>query len=184
VLWFADEVLPLVRAAVPEFTLDIVGSSPPPAVRRLARAPGVHVIGRVPDPRPWLRDAAIVVVPLRAGSGTRLKILEAWAAGRPVVSTTVGAEGLDAAHGRHLLVADDAPGFARAVRRLLADPRLRDRLAHAGRTLAEERYGWPSVVRVIEEVHAEVQSRRAHTTSTGNQSPALAPALAPAQNPR
>src|SRR5690606_39552678 len=83
VLWFADEVLPLVRAAVPEFTLDIVGSSPPPAVRRLAHVPGVHVLGRVPDPRPWLRDAAIVVVPLRAGSGTRLKILEAWAAGRP-----------------------------------------------------------------------------------------------------
>ncbi len=179
VRWFVRDVLPLVRAAVPEFTLDVVGSSPPRAVRRLARVPGVHVLGRVPDPRPWLRDAAIVVVPLRAGSGTRLKILEAWAAGRPVVSTTVGAEGLDAVHGRHLLLADDAPGFARAVRRLLADPGLRDRLARAGRTLAEERYGWPSIVRAVEEAHAEVQSRRAHTASTGNQSPALA--LAPAQ---
>jgi len=181
VLWFVREVLPLVHAAVPEFKLDVVGSSPPPAVQRLARVPGVHVLGHVPDPRPWLRDAAIVVVPLRAGSGTRLKILEAWAAGRPVVSTTIGAEGLDAVHGRHLLMADDAPAFARAIRRLLADAGLRDRLAREGRRLVEERYGWPSVVRAIEEAHAEVQSRRAHRTSTGNQSPAPAPALAPAQ---
>ena len=118
--FFCREILPLIRAEEPEVTLSIVGRAPTPAVRRLAAEHGVEVTGRVDDVRPYMRDAAVYVVPLRIGGGTRLKIFEAMAMGKAVVSTAVGAEGLPVDGGEHLLLADEPRGFARGVVRLSA----------------------------------------------------------------
>ena len=130
------EVLPQVRAAVPAFELTVVGANPPQALLDGAGGLGIDVVGRVDDVLPHLHRAALSVVPLRAGSGSRLKILESMAAGVPVVSTTRGAEGLAVEAGRHLVVADGAEDMARAVVDLLGDPARRGVLA------AEARAGW------------------------------------------
>jgi polysaccharide biosynthesis protein PslH len=156
VRWFCAEVLPRVRAAVPGFVFTVVGSRPVSAVRELGRLPGVRVTGRVAETRPYVRDAAIAVVPLRAGSGTRLKILEALAMGRPVVSTTLGCEGLDTVDGAHLAVADSPEGFAERVVRLLRHDGERARLGRHGRQLVAERYGWTASVARLEATYEEL----------------------------
>ncbi len=145
VVYFCRQILPHVASQVPDVTFSIVGRSPTAAVRRLADGDRVTVTGRVDDVRPSLHGAAVAVVPLRIGGGTRLKIFEAMAAGTPVVSTTVGAEGLPAVAGRHLLVADDPDGFARAVVTLLRSPEARQQLAAAARTHVAERFDWQAV---------------------------------------
>ncbi|RAQ94957.1 glycosyltransferase [Thermogemmatispora tikiterensis] len=142
VLGFARQCWPLIRERMPAVEWWIVGRNPPRSVRRLARLPGVTVTGTVPDVRPYLARASVVVVPLRIGSGTRLKILEALAMKRAVVSTTLGAEGLAVASGRHLLLADTPDDFVRAVLLLLEDARRRQALAEAGRRLVEQAYSW------------------------------------------
>jgi glycosyltransferase involved in cell wall biosynthesis len=114
----------------------------------------------VDDLRPHLSAAAVVVVPLRLGSGTRLKILEAWAMGRPVVSTALGAEGLDGVAGRHLLIADDPAEFASAVLRVLGEPALASELGRAGRALAAERYSWSGAARALEGFFKQALARR------------------------
>src|SRR5207302_4004164 len=119
--WFCTDVLPLVRARVPDVRLDIVGREPLPEVEALARLAGVSVHADVPSVVPWLEQARVAVVPLRIGSGTRIKALEAMAAGRPVVGTSVGLEGLDIEDGVHALVADEPPTLADAVVRVLTD---------------------------------------------------------------
>jgi glycosyltransferase involved in cell wall biosynthesis len=138
-LWFAEQVLPRLDGDV---RLRIIGREPPPAVARLGERPNVAVTGWVEDLRPELAAAAVVVAPLRSGGGTKLKVIEALAAGRPVVTTTVGAEGIDVRDGEHLLIADTPDAFAAAVRRLLEDPELAARLAAAGRERARARYDW------------------------------------------
>ena len=120
-VFFCREVLPLIRADEPGVTLSIVGRAPTPTVEKLADGHGITVTGRVDDVRPYMRDAAVYIVPLRIGGGTRLKIFEAMAMGKAVVSTTVGAEGLPVTSGEHLLLADEPRTFARAVVRLLRD---------------------------------------------------------------
>jgi sugar transferase (PEP-CTERM/EpsH1 system associated) len=154
--WFAAEVLPLVRRQVPSFELTIVGRDPTLEVRALNDRDGVRVTGRVESTTPFLVDASVAVVPLRAGSGSRLKVLEALAAGTPVVSTSVGVEGLDVEAGRHLLVADSATEFAAAVVDLLADPERRARLVREGRRLVEDRYSWRDAARTLAAVHERV----------------------------
>jgi len=142
-VFLIEEVLPRVRRSVPGSRLTIVGKSPSARLRRLgAEAGGVAVTGRVDDVRPYLERARVVVVPLRVGGGTRIKIFEAMAARRPVVATTIGAEGLPVAHGREVLIADGADDFAEAAVQVLTDDRLADRLAEAGRQLVEERFDW------------------------------------------
>lgn len=113
--WFVDEVWPLVRARRPDARLVLAGRSPVPAVRALGDRPGVEVVGDVPAMGPWLEQARIVVVPLRFGTGTRMKALEAIAAGRPVTGTTVGLAGLGLVPGVHAAIADDPPALAEAV---------------------------------------------------------------------
>jgi polysaccharide biosynthesis protein PslH len=159
VAWFVEEVLPRVRRVRPEAMLTIVGRGSPALLRRLA-APGV-VVGSVDDVLPYLRRASVVVAPLRVGGGTRLKVLEGLSMAKPVVATTLGAEGLDVADGEHLLLADGAPEMAGAILRLLADPVLGRRLGDAGRALAVERYGWAGAAARLEAFHAEVASSRA-----------------------
>jgi glycosyltransferase involved in cell wall biosynthesis len=142
---FATHIWPQVRAAIPDATLKIVGHGPPAPVRQLGQRPGITVTGSVPDVRPYLASAQAVVVPLRIGGGTRLKIVEALAMAKPVVTTTLGAEGLAVEPGRHLLIADDPDAFASDVIALLRDPARRASLAHAGRALVEERYDWGAI---------------------------------------
>jgi sugar transferase (PEP-CTERM/EpsH1 system associated) len=143
-LYFAREVLPLIRQSEPDTTLSIVGRHPTPAVMRLAGA-GIEVTGAVDDVRPHVAHAAVYVVPLRIGGGTRLKIFEAMAMGKAIVSTTVGAEGLPVSGGLHLLLADEPDAFAHSVVRLLQNRTERARLGDAARHLVLEEYDWSAV---------------------------------------
>ncbi len=144
---FIDEILPAVRREVPRVGVTIVGRNPSDDLRRAAKAAGVRVTGTVDDVRPYIDAAAVYVVPLRIGGGTRLKIFEALSMGKAVVSTTVGVEGLPLAPGEHYLRADDPQSFASAVVSLLRDPEHRRALGDAGQRLTHERYGWPQVAR-------------------------------------
>jgi polysaccharide biosynthesis protein PslH len=142
VRFFRREIWPLLSARWPNLVWRLVGKNAH-AVRRFTEGDSrIQVTGPVADAVAELAPAKVAVAPLLAGSGTRLKIMEAWAAGCAVVSTSLGAEGLDARSGEHLLLADDAPGFAAAVSKLLESAELRERVAAAGRELYERRYTW------------------------------------------
>jgi sugar transferase (PEP-CTERM/EpsH1 system associated) len=150
-LFFCRDVLPLVRRAEPAVTLSIVGRTPTPAVARLGDQQGVRVTGRVDDIRPYVRDAAVYIVPLRIGGGTRLKIFEALAMGKAVVSTSIGAEGLPVTGGEHVMVGDSPETFAREIVHLLRDIDHRRRLESAARALVVERYDWSAVAGSLEQ---------------------------------
>jgi len=150
IVWFVREVLPLVRLQLPDLCLDVVGSTPADAVRELA-GPAVAVYADVPDTRPYLEHAGVVVIPLLHGGGTRLKALEAAATRRAVVTTTVGIEGLPLQHGRDVEVADDAPAFARAVVHLCRHPAVREERAAAALSVAAA-YDWERIGRVWRDV--------------------------------
>jgi sugar transferase (PEP-CTERM/EpsH1 system associated) len=164
---FLREVWPAVRAARPAATFTAVGWGLPDALRPLLGNGVVHT-GRVPDVRPYLREASVVVAPLRIGSGTRLKILEALAMGKAVVSTSVGCEGLDVRHGQHLLVADDPSSFARSVVRLLQNPAEAEVLGRRGRELVEDKYGWAQAIAELERFHGALsESERPAAVAAG-----------------
>jgi polysaccharide biosynthesis protein PslH len=148
--YFCRDILPLIRAEEPGVHLSIVGRAPTPAVKRLADEHGIRVTGRVDDVRPYMKAAAVYVVPLRIGGGTRLKIFEAMSMGKAVVSTTIGAEGLPVTAGEHVMLADDPPAFAAAVVGLLRDPAQRARVETAARTLVREKYDWSAVAGALE----------------------------------
>jgi glycosyltransferase involved in cell wall biosynthesis len=150
--WFCDEVLPRVQAVIPATTLEVVGRLVIPAVRELARRPGIELHVDVPSILPHLRRARVAVVPLRIGSGTRLKALEAMAAGRPMVGTTIGLAGLGIVDGRHARVADDAEGTAAAIVDLLQDDGRAQAQIVAARRLVEERFSWDTIGRDFVEV--------------------------------
>jgi glycosyltransferase involved in cell wall biosynthesis len=158
VLYFCHEVLPLIQRVLPDTQFWIVGKSPSPQVRSLATVcAGVHVTGEVGDVRPFLSRSAAAVVPLRSGGGTRLKILEAMAVGRAVVSTTVGAEGLDAQHDVHLLLADSAQAMADSCLRVITSADANARLVRGGRALVEARYDWRIVHGRLRSVYAALR---------------------------
>ena len=146
VLWFAAEVWPLIRAERPESRFYIVGRSPAPEVAALGSTPGITVTGAVDDPRPWVAGATVYVVPMRMGGGVRLKLLQAMAMERAVVSTPMGAEGVAAEHGTHLLVAHTPQAFARATLSLLSDPQRRASLGRSARRLVAGLYSWPTLL--------------------------------------
>jgi len=150
-IYFCRDVLPAIRAEVPDVALTIVGRTPTPAVKKLAEERGVTVTGRVDDVRPFMRDASVYIVPLRIGGGTRLKIFEAMAMGKAVVSTTIGAEGLPVTDGEHVLLADDPATFARAVVHLIRDTGHRTRIEAAARALVLARYDWSAVAGELED---------------------------------
>jgi glycosyltransferase involved in cell wall biosynthesis len=153
---FAEAVLPRIERLAGPVAFQIVGRVPPASVVSLADGVRVRLAADVPDIRPWLAAADVLVVPLRAGSGTRLKILEGFAAGRPVVSTAIGCEGLDVEPGRHLLVADDPEVFASAVANLLADRTVADRLVAEARALVRARYAVPIVSGALRVLYREL----------------------------
>jgi polysaccharide biosynthesis protein PslH len=144
--WFAAEVFPQIRASLPQTTLTVVGREPAAALRQLATADsGITVTGTVPDVRPYVERAAVSVVPLRIGGGTRLKIYEAMAMGSPVVATTIGAEGLPVRHDEHLLIADGVAAQAAAVLELLRNPARAERLAGNALRFVRQHCSWDGV---------------------------------------
>jgi glycosyltransferase involved in cell wall biosynthesis len=155
VLYFADEVWPRLRALRPELDFLVVGSRPVSAVLALGRRPGVSVTGTVADLRPYYRRALTVVVPLRVGGGTRLKVLEAMAAGTPVISTRLGVEGLAVTPGKDVLLADSAAAMAESVGGLDEQSPQWQALAANGRMLARFRYDWVNVGESLRRLYAE-----------------------------
>jgi polysaccharide biosynthesis protein PslH len=160
-LYFVGEIWPLIQKRMPATVLQIVGHSPPLEISKLAELPNIAVLGSVPDVRPYLAAAQVVVAPLRIGGGTRLKILEAMAMARAVVSTSLGCEGLDVQHGRHLLVADDPPTFAESVCDLLTNPTRQAEIGHEGRQLVQESYDWSALgLRMEDALRNVLQARQ------------------------
>ncbi len=155
-VWFCDAVLPLVQREHPDVCFKIVGDKPDRVVLALGERNGVQVTGRVSDVRPHLSDCVASVVPLRSGGGTRLKILEAMAMRRPVVSTLLGAEGLEVTPGFDILLGSTAQELASHVCSLLTDGELRTRLGRAGRRLVETKYDWRICLRGLERLHQAV----------------------------
>ena len=162
VCYFVETILPRIRAEFPNVSFTIIGRNPSARVRELTAQPGIAVTGTVDDVRPAIAEGSVYVVPLRAGSGTRIKIFEALAMGQAVVSTTVGAEGLALESGRHFVAADTPHDFAQAVIRLLRDPGKRSALGDAGRALVEAHYSWAMVARQFEARCEEVVAEHAY----------------------
>ena len=166
-VWFARQVWPLVRGHS-GLVLTFVGRSPAAAVRALADDPGIQVTGTVADVRPFYREALLQVVPLRTGAGTRLKILESMAAGVPVVSTALGAEGLRVRPGEHLLLAESPQEFRDAILRLVNDAELWRRLAESGNDLVRREYDWSVVCAPMRELYGALAARRRVEEVTGS----------------
>jgi polysaccharide biosynthesis protein PslH len=149
-LYFWSQIWPKVKAKAPNVVLKIAGAKPTAAIRALPKKDAaVHVIGSVPDVRPYAEDCAAFIVPLLSGSGMRVKILNALSMGLPVVSTTVGAEGISVTNGENILLADTPEEFTDAVVRLLRDPDLGKGLGQAGRQLMEAQYSWDIIGRQL-----------------------------------
>jgi glycosyltransferase involved in cell wall biosynthesis len=155
VLWFAQEVMPLVQNEVPEAHFYIVGQQPHPRLNALRHHPDITITGFVPQPQPYIAAAAVYVVPMRMGGGTRLKILEAMAMGRAVVSTGLGYEGFPLMKaGDHLLVGDSANVFAQGVVALIRNPSWRQALGQAAREFVTRWYDWSLIVPRLEAVYS------------------------------
>ncbi len=160
-LYFAREVLPRIRVQEPRARFVVVGKEPPRSLRELsALRPEIVVTGYVRDVREPVLAARAALVPLRYGSGTRLKVLEAFALERPLVATRLGAEGIEARDGQHLLLADTPDELARAVLRVFAEPELGARLAAAARALVERDYAWPALAERMADVLAAAIEER------------------------
>lgn len=163
-IWFLRDIFPRIRKAIPDASFAIVGRAPSPRLRTIAaREPGVEITGWVPDVRPHLAKAEVVVVPLRVGGGTRIKIPEAMAMAKAVVSTPIGAEGLPFHDGRQIRIAEQPDQFARAVVEILNNSPLRNSIAQAARDEVVNHHGWEPVVVRVEHIleHVMRQSKRA-----------------------
>jgi polysaccharide biosynthesis protein PslH len=161
-VWFADEILPGLRERLPQLRFVVVGRRPPAEVQALATRPGIEVTGVVDDVRPYLADALALVVPLRSGGGTRLKILQAMSMACPVVSTTLGAEGLAVADSENILLADTPRHFIDSVVKLANSPELAARLAQAGRRLTVAEYDWQQCLRGLDDLYQSVLATGRH----------------------
>jgi glycosyltransferase involved in cell wall biosynthesis len=159
VIHFVRDIWPRIAQEHPEARFKIIGGRPPLPLQQLA-GPRVELTGFVPDLRPHLAEAAALVVPLRLGGGTRLKIVEGMAMGKPIVSTTLGAEGIETTPGRDIFIEDQPEAFAQAVIRLLADPGLAARTGESARQLAVQRYSWAGAAGALEQfVHQILEVR-------------------------
>jgi glycosyltransferase involved in cell wall biosynthesis len=167
VLHFVHDIWPRIADANPKARCKIIGGSPPASLLALA-GPRIEFTGFVPDLRPHLAEAAAVVVPLRLGGGTRLKIVEAMAQGKAIVSTTLGAEGIEAVPGRDLLVEDEPEAFAHAVSRLLAAPDLAARIGQSARQVAEDRYAWSRAALDLENFYRRILESVPEPKGTSN----------------
>lgn len=160
VRFFLNQVFPMVVAADPDARLIIVGPGDYNSLPEVASNPRVVATGRVEDTRPYLRQCAVFAAPILAGAGTRVKILEAMSAGIPVVSTTLGAEGIDVVSGEQLILADDPHSFSRGLLQLLADRERRQSMRASARSLVERQYSWDVVGDRLESIYAELLARK------------------------
>ena len=156
VLYFHSDIFPLVQEAHPDTIFYVVGNSPPNRIRKLASQKNVVVTGYVPETRPYFDDAAVFVSPMRAGSGLQVKNLEAMAMGVPVVTSSLGAMGLDARVGKDLLVGDTPEEFAKHIIDLIEFSDYRQSVGTAGRNLVEEKYSWDVLVQRLEGVYSQI----------------------------
>ncbi|MGE5445498.1 MAG: glycosyltransferase family 4 protein [Ignavibacteriales bacterium] len=147
VLYFCDSIMPIIQHQRPDTKLIVVGHEPTSGIRKLSERGNVVVTGYVPDVIPYYQQSQVTIVPLRGGGGTRLKILESMVLGRPVVSTTLGCEGLDVTHKENIMIADTPSEFAECVIQLLRDKELKDRIVHNARHLVETYYDWKTISR-------------------------------------
>lgn len=156
VIYFCNEIFPLIHKRHPDVHFFIVGNHPTEQVSRLAENKGVTVTGYVPDIRPYFDKASVFVAPMRAGSGIQTKNLEAMAMGTPVVTTSIGAMGLEAKIGKELLTADNPQDFADNVVHLIENPEIQQQFGSAGRKRIEESYDWNVLVEKLEQIYAEI----------------------------
>ncbi|MBZ5561100.1 MAG: glycosyltransferase [Acidobacteriia bacterium] len=157
--YFVQEIWPLIRRDRPRVRLYLAGRDPLPSISHLqAQDRGIVVVPNPDDMRPWSGRAMVFICPILSGGGTRLKILDAMAMGKPIVSTSIGCEGLRVKNGEHLLVADDPENFAAAVCRLLEETPLRQRLARSGRALVESEYNWEAIGRCLDQAYQSALS--------------------------
>ena len=162
--YFTEQIMPRIKQTVPAVTLTVVGRDPYPALLDLSkRDPSVIVTGRVEDVRPYMEEAAVYIVPLRIGGGTRLKIYEAMAMEKAIVSTSIGAEGLPVTDGNEIVLADTPELFADAVVKLLKDPRVADEIAQRAAVRVRAEFGWGTVA----DSFAAVCDRAIRTTQIG-----------------
>jgi len=154
VLWFAAQVWPLVLSQLPAATFSVLGKHPPAAITALADSHlHIDVVGYVADPYPWLQRAGVFIVPLLSGGGMRVKIVDAWRWGLPVVSTSIGAEGIRYRDGENIVIADTPEDFAAAVLRVLTDPALSHQLRQNGRRWIETYYNWRTIYAAWDEIY-------------------------------
>jgi glycosyltransferase involved in cell wall biosynthesis len=165
--FFLDAIWPSVRQQRPDATFHLIGKTSSEEKARFESHAGVACVGYVPDIRPHFAEAECSVVPIRAGGGTRLKILDAWAMGKAIVSTSIGCEGLDTEDSRNILIRDHPADFAEAIVEVLRDADLRNRLSRNGRKTAEEIYAWPVVGRKLNTVYQELLQPRSGTGKAG-----------------
>lgn len=152
ILWFAEHVFPKVQAQIPDATLTVIGKNPPAGLT----GQGIEATGYVVDPMPYLAETAAFIVPLHAGGGMRVKILDAWSWGLPIISTTIGAEGIDIEPGSDILIADTAEDFAQAVITVLNDQTLSRQLSQNGRQTVLKKYNWQTVYKAWDRVYQEL----------------------------
>ncbi|MDM8532206.1 glycosyltransferase family 4 protein [Anaerolineales bacterium HSG25] len=153
ILWFIREVYPYIRAEYPNLTFDVVGSRPPQEILDYNGQDGINVTGYVEDPTPYYEQTGMMVIPLRAGGGMRVKILNALSQGLPMVSTTLGAEGIVIESGKNILIADEPKAFAEATLKLLKDRQFADELGRNGRKLAQEVYDYRVACQALDKIY-------------------------------
>ena len=157
---FARDIMPAIRSRIPDASFWIVGAEPSARVQSLASLPGIHVTGTVEDIRPWFWSAAVYASPLRFGLGVKNKILEAMAAGSPIVATSRSLTGTPLVDGRHAIIADDDAKFADSIAKLLDEPGLRESLSRAARRKVEAEYSWTSITSAFEGLYREILAPR------------------------
>ena len=177
--WFAGDILPRMRQLGLDAPVTWVGRVTDAERAEYAGAPGLNFTGYVDDIRPHVRSAACFIAPLRVGGGTRLKILDAWALGMPVVATSIACEGLEAVHEGNILIADDVEAFVREVVRVLAEPILAARLGTAGRAVAERRYSWTVLGTAMRGLYRDVLARRGTQAGTAGSGGSPTPGRSP-----
>jgi len=160
-MFMSNEVMPEILKRCPDAVLQVVGRGPDERTLSLHHPPSFNVVGEVDELEPWYRNCRFSIVPLRSGGGTRLKILESMAYGRAVVSTAIGAEGIDVTHGKNILIANSPGDLADAAARLLNHPDKAQEIAQAGRRLVEERYSWQSIADILYQRYVRVAGKQA-----------------------
>jgi polysaccharide biosynthesis protein PslH len=163
VVWFANEVLPEVRKIIPDARLFVVGNRPHARLDKLRQRDDIEITGYVQDVLPFLQSAMVYVAPLRMGSGTRLKLLQAMAVGCAIVATSVGAQGLDVTSGREMMLADTSESFAQATVSLLRDADLRVKMGEAARKVVCDKYDWSVIVPKLLAVYKDIGANQRNT---------------------